>query len=142
MPGTFYVEIVAPDKHVFSNEATRFVAPGVNGSFEVLVNHAPLMAATTIGPVIVVTADDERVTFASSGGFVQVLENRVIMLSETAEPASEIDVERARKAEERALAAISTLRGEDRKDAETALKRARNRVRVAMGKVGTKAKQD
>jgi F-type H+-transporting ATPase subunit epsilon len=133
-----FVEIVAPDKHIFSSEATRFVGPGVEGSFEVLYNHAPLMAATTVGPVVVTTASGERVTFASSGGFVQVLENRVIMLSETAEPASEIDVERAQKAEERARAKLAHAEGEERKDAEAALERARNRVRVAMGQVGTK----
>jgi F-type H+-transporting ATPase subunit epsilon len=142
MPGTLFVEIVAPDKHVFSSEATRFMAPGVNGSFEVLLNHAPLFAATTVGPVIVTTATGERVTFASSGGFVQVLENRVIMLSETAEPSTDIDIERAKRAEERALAAISTTRGEDRKDAEDALERARNRVRVAVGQVGTQSRPE
>ena len=142
MPGTLFVEIVAPDKHVFSSEATRFAAPGVNGSFEVLYNHAPLMAATDIGPVVVTTASGERVTFASSGGFVQVLGNRVIMLSETAEPSSEIDVERARKAEERAIANLATTSGEDRKDAEDALERARNRLRVAMGQVGSQPAQE
>lgn len=139
MPGTFYVEIVAPDHNVFSGEASRFQAPGLNGMFEVLHNHAPMMAVLAVGPVVVVTPEGNRVTFAASGGFVQVLDNRVIMLAETAEPESEIDVERARQAEERARARIAEAESaEDRERAAAALERARSRLRVAMGQVGTR----
>ena len=88
MPGTFFVEIVAPSGTIFSSEATRFRAPGIRGSFEVLYNHAPLMAATGVGPVYVTTASGERITLVTSGGFVQVLDNRVIMIAETAERTS------------------------------------------------------
>ena len=79
----------------------------------------------------------ERITFATSGGFLEVIGNVVTLLAETVEPASEIDLDRARAAEERArqrlLASTST---EDRLLAEQALERARNRARVAMGQVG------
>ncbi len=137
MANTLYVEIVAPDKRVFQGEAQGVRAPGVEGSFEVLYNHAPMIAAIEIGPLFVTTAAGERITFATSGGFLEVLGNVVTVLAETVEPASEIDVDRAKAAEERArqrLAEAAT--GADRQRAEQALERARNRARVAMGQVG------
>lgn len=141
MADSFYVEIVAPDRSVFKGEALRFRAPGVTGSFEVLRNHAPLVAATGIGPVYVTLPSGDRFVLATSGGFVEVLNNRVIMIVEAAEPASEIDVERARAAEERArerLENSSNSSALDREAWEGALARARNRLRVAIGAVGKK----
>lgn len=139
MPRSFVVDIVHPTGSVFRGEVERFRAPGVEGSFEILKNHAPMLAETKIGPVVVTTQSGDRIVFATSGGFVQVVDNRVIMLVETAEPASEIDVDRARTAQERARDILLTAESEaDRKQAEAALERARNRLRVAMGEVGKK----
>lgn len=131
-----YVEIVAPDRSAFRGEATSFRAPGVDGSFQVLVNHAPMLAATGVGPVYITLPNGDQLVFATSGGFVEVLNNRVIMVTETAEPASEIDVERARAAEERARQRLAEgVSPEDRAAAEADLERARNRLRAAMGQV-------
>ena len=139
------VDIVVPDRHVFQGSAEIVRAPGVNGSFEVLKDHAPMIAAFGVGTLIVKTDDahrfadmfDDRIIFATSGGFLEVLDNRVTVIAETAEPASEIDVERARNAEERALRYLDEEEPEiEQSRAEEALERARNRVRVAMGKVG------
>jgi F-type H+-transporting ATPase subunit epsilon len=130
------VEIVSPDRAAYRGEARSFQAPGVEGSFEVLRGHAPMLAATQVGVVTVTTVAGERVQFATSGGFVEVLDNHVIMLAETAEPASEIDVERARASEDRAadrLAAAQTP--EEREALQAELDRARNRLRTAMGTV-------
>ncbi|MGA7304253.1 MAG: ATP synthase F1 subunit epsilon [Rhodothermales bacterium] len=133
------VEVVAPDRSVFKGEAIRFRAPGVKGSFEVLRNHAPLLAATGIGPVYITTQSGEKCVLASSGGFVQVVNNRVIMIVEAAEPASEIDINRARAAEDRAKEQLEHPNPGDREQWELALARARNRLRVAMGAVGTRS---
>jgi F-type H+-transporting ATPase subunit epsilon len=147
MADNLIVEVVAPDRSVFKGEAVRFRAPGVEGSFEVLRNHASMLAATDIGPVFITEPSGELCLLASSGGFVQVLDNRVIMIVEAAEPASEIDVERARAAEERAKEHLGNPNpnpnpnpgnGNDRLHWERALARARNRLRVAMGAVGTR----
>ena len=138
MADTFYVEVVAPDRSVFKGEALTFRAPGVSGSFQVLRNHAPLVAATGIGPIFITVKSGEKVVLASCGGFVQVLNNRVIMLVEAAEPSSEIDVDRARTAEQRAKEHLQQATPEDRPEWERALARARNRLRVAMGAVGTR----
>lgn len=142
------VDIVTPDGQTFQGSANGVRAPGVEGSFEVRNNHAPLIAAFNIGPLIVKTdsaheyADvhDNRIVFATSGGFLEVVENHVTVLGETVEPASEIDVERAKSAEERALERLNGgVKGDEREAYEDALNRARNRLRVAMGQVGTGA---
>lgn len=141
------VNIVAPDEHVYQGPANGVRAPGVEGSFEVRRDHAPMIAAFGIGPLIVKTeaahefADvhHDRIVFATSGGFLEVVDNNVTVLAETIEPASQIDVERAENAEERALRQLeSGVQGEEREIHEAALERARNRLRVAMGKVGTR----
>lgn len=132
-----YVDIVAPDKSVFRGEAEGVRAPGTEGSFEVRTNHAPMIAAFEIGPLVVRTEGGETLTYATSGGFLEVLDNVVTVLAETAEPTSEIDEERARRAEERARKRLDEA-GTDldaRKQAERELDRARNRLRVSMGDV-------
>lgn len=135
--GTLYVEIVAPDTKAFRGEAVSVRAPGVEGSFEVLYNHAPMIAATGVGQVVITTPEREEVEFATSGGFLEVLDNHVIMLTETAEPVHEIDLERAREAEERARERMrESMSPEERAAAEAAFERARNRARLAMGRVG------
>jgi F-type H+-transporting ATPase subunit epsilon len=139
------VDIVTPDGQAFQSAAHGVRAPGVEGSFEVRKNHAPMIAAFGIGPLIVKTKNaheyadvhDDRIVFATSGGFLEIVENHVTVLAETAEPASEIDVERAENAEERALRRLEAgVQGEERETYEAALDRARNRLRVAMGQVG------
>jgi F-type H+-transporting ATPase subunit epsilon len=95
-----------------------------------------MLAATGVGTVTVTTPGGERVSFTTSGGFVEVLDDHVIMLAETAEPVGGIDVERARAAEAGArerLAAVQTP--EERAAAQAELDRARNRLRASMGQV-------
>ncbi len=131
------VEIVAPDRRVFQGDARGVQAPGRFGSFEALFNHAPMIVAFDIGAVRVTTPDGEQVFFASSGGFLEVIDNRVTVLADTAEPVSEIDTQRAKAAEERALQRLrSTGEDIDRERASRSLERARNRLRVAMGRIG------
>jgi F-type H+-transporting ATPase subunit epsilon len=106
-----------------------------------------MISAFGIGPLIVKTqaaheyADihNDRIIFATSGGFLEIVDNKVTVLAETVEPASEIDVERAESAEERARRRLEKgLEGEEREKYESARERARNRLRVAMGKVGSR----
>jgi len=134
------VDIVSPDGSVFKGDAQGVRAPGVEGSFEVLYNHAPMVAAFGVGSIRVTTAAGDHIYYATSGGFLQVLDNSVTVLAETAEPASDIDVDRAQASEQRALERLQSAEGEAaRKEAEKALERARNRARVAMGQVGRRS---
>lgn len=131
------VEIVSPAGKVFTGEATGLQAPGVRGSFEVLRNHAPMVAAFDVGTLRVTVPSGDHIVFATSGGFLEVLNNTVSVLAESAEIPSEIDIERAQRAEERARTLLVEA-GEslERERALAALERARNRVRAAMAHVG------
>jgi F-type H+-transporting ATPase subunit epsilon len=132
------VDIVSPSGRVFSGEATRFKAPGVEGSFEVLKNHAPMLAAIEIGTIVVTGTDGKPFTIATSGGFVEVQNNVVTVIAETAEMASQIDIERAKAAEQRAVQALADADPESKEKMTEALDRARNRLRAAMGTVGSR----
>jgi len=143
------VDIVTPDGRTFEGAANGVRAPGVEGAFEVRTDHAPMIASFGIGPLIVKTeaaheyADvhDDRIVFATSGGFLEILENNVTVMAEAVEPASDIDVDRAERAEQRALRRLEegTSDPDERKKHEAALERARNRLRVAMGEVGAQS---
>ena len=136
MAGSLYVDIVSPTGSVFKGEVARVRAPGVQGTFEILHNHAPMIAAIELGPLFITLSNGDRVAFATSGGFVEVLNNTVTVLAETAEPASNIDIERAKAAEARALERMETGDEAEKRKARQALERAR--LRMSMGKVGTK----
>ena len=128
----FSLEIIAPDKVVFRSEATSLTAPGVDGLFQVLYNHAPLLAQLGIGPMTVKTTEGKDNDFAVSGGFVEVRNNRVVVLVDTVEAAGEIDVSRANAAKERAQERLHHRSQDiDVDRAEAALMRALNRMRVA-----------
>lgn len=134
-----FVEIVSPSGRIFSGEATGVRAPGVEGSFEVLRNHAPMIAAIDIGSLVVTDQSGNTITFATGGGFVEVSNNVVTVLAESAELASKIDVERAQAAEQRAVEALASATDAETKVKMTkALDRARNRARVSMAAVGKK----
>jgi len=136
MADQILVEIVTPERVIFRGEATSFRAPGVQGSFEVLANHAPMLAAASVGAIYVTTLDGKKISFATSGGFVEVTENRVIMIAETAEPVNEIDLERAQNAEEKIKLQLESADStEDKELLREDLERARNRLRLAMGSI-------
>lgn len=128
----FHLEIVAPDKVVYRGEATSLTAPGAEGLFQVLYNHAPLLAQLGIGRLTVRTMEGKDESFAVSGGVAEVRDNRVTVLVDTVEPADEIDVSRASAARERAQQRLHhRTRDIDVERAQLALLRALNRIRVA-----------
>ena len=132
---TFALEILTPDRKVYSGDVESFVAPGFEGYFGVLARHAPLIAAIRVGEIKVRTGSDDELLFATSGGFVEVLPDKVTVLSEAAEEATEIDVTRAESAKERAMKRLQEGRKAwDVARSETSLARAMNRLRVA-GKI-------
>lgn len=78
------VEIVTPDKKVFEGTATGVQVPGTAGSFEVLANHAPVISALEKGKVRVRTQNGSYQYFEIDGGVIEVLQNNVIVLAESA----------------------------------------------------------
>jgi F-type H+-transporting ATPase subunit epsilon len=129
---TFSVEIVTPARVIFQGEITSLSAPGTVGGFQVLYNHAPLLSSLGTGVLKIREPEGKDVVYATSGGFVEVKNNKAVVLVESAEPPAEIDVARAEAAMERAkkrLAAPSPDIDVDR--ARAALARALNRLHVA-----------
>lgn len=128
----FELEIVTPRKIAFSGQVESFSAPGVLGGFQVLHSHAPLLSNLRVGEVKVLDVKGKETRYATSGGFVEVRNNKVVMLAETAERSDEIDVERAKAAAERAKQRLSGNKGAvDADRARLALQRALNRLKVS-----------
>lgn len=128
----FKLEIVTPKKIVFSGDVVSFSAPGVVGGFQVLKSHAPLLSNIAIGEVKLVDTSGLELRYATSGGFVEVHENKVMMLAETAERSDEIDVSRAEAARDRARKRLAEKVADTDSDrARLALFRAMNRLKVA-----------
>lgn len=123
-----YVELVSPEREVWSGEATMVLARTLEGELGILPNHAPLLGQLAEGGVVIVRrpGDEEDLSAAVHGGFFSVSENRVSILSEIAELANEVDVDRARRALDRAAEA-----GADDEVAAAAAERARARLRAA-----------
>jgi F-type H+-transporting ATPase subunit epsilon len=81
------LEILTPEKKLFSDEVYGVQMPGISGSFEVLDKHAPLVSALKAGRVkILIDKHNNAAFFDIQGGFVEVLNNKVTLLAEGAEP--------------------------------------------------------
>src|ERR1700733_593247 len=113
-------ELVTPTRTLYSGQAEMIVCRVVDGEIAFLANHMPYIGALDAGLVRIVgpTSDDggageSDVRLAVHGGFVEVKDNRVIMLADEAELASEIDVEAARRAEADATGAMSSQGGDE-----------------------------
>ncbi len=91
------LEIVTPERRVLSVAVDEVRAPGVQGGFGIRLNHEPFMTALEPGRLTYVEGGREH-HYAIGGGFLQVADNRVMVLADTAEAAADIDVERARRA--------------------------------------------
>jgi F-type H+-transporting ATPase subunit epsilon len=132
MSKNFLLDIVTPARTVYSGNVQSFTAPGVIGSFQVLFNHAPLLSSVGIGEVKVTDTSGLTLHFATSGGFVEVKSNKVILLAESAERSSDIDVTRAQNAKKRAEdRLVKKSKDIDIERAQASLARALNRLKIA-----------
>jgi F-type H+-transporting ATPase subunit epsilon len=77
-----HIEIVSPDKKVFSGEVKLVQAPGTNGSFEILKNHAPIISTLKKGRVKIVEMDGKEQFFDIEKGVIEVNKNRIVLLTE------------------------------------------------------------
>ncbi len=130
-----HLEIVTPDKVVLDADVDYVGAPGVDGAFGVLHGHIPLLSALRVGELYYRKGNATHWVFVS-GGFSEVADNRVTVLAEAAELAADIDVERAKRAMERAQKRLET---HDPSDidflrAQAALNRAIHRLNVSGGR--------
>jgi F-type H+-transporting ATPase subunit epsilon len=128
---TILLEIVTPERLVFSEEVDAVTLPGSEGELGVLPHHAPLVSTLGIGELRIRRGGEEEL-FAIAGGFLQVRPDKVVVMAETADIASEIDLEKAQQARAEAEKALETgfEEGADLAAARAALQQALLRIRV------------
>jgi len=128
---TFSLDIVTPERKVFSGQAELAIFPGADGEFGILPHHAAMVSALNPGE-IKVNREQKSEYFALSGGFLEVRDNCVTVVADTAEPAAEIDIQRAQNSKETALNALSNSGGTmTEQQAAAQIKRAEARLKVA-----------
>ncbi len=124
------LEIVTPAKKLFSEDVRFVVVPGVMGELGILPEHTPLMSALKIG-IVRFEQDGKTYKVAINGGFVEIRNNKVSILADSAERAEDIDRHRAEIAKERAEKRLASKTSDlDVARAEQALKRALNRLKA------------
>lgn len=127
MAGELHLRIVTPDRTIVDRKVARVTFQGIDGSFGILPNHAPLMTAVaTAGYVEVTELDGTANKLFASDGFAQVQNNVLTMVCEAGEFRNEIDLERVKAAEARARERMSGLDklSEDFLKAEASLRKA------------------
>jgi F-type H+-transporting ATPase subunit epsilon len=135
MADAIHLDILTPEKAVFSDSIEMVTAPGGLGEFGVLPGHAALITTLEIGEVAI-KKDNREYWLAISGGFAEVENDKVTILAEAAELAQEIDIKRAENAKIQAEEKLKSLSSDDSQFSEVALalKRATNRIKVSARK--------
>jgi F-type H+-transporting ATPase subunit epsilon len=127
------IEIVTPDGIAFAGEVTACTAPGIDGQFQILNGHAPFLSILQIGELRVQMQSGEKL-LATAGGFLEVKDNIITIIVESAEFAEDIDISRAKEAEKRAREKLDDKGDIDLARAELSYLRALNRLKVASQK--------
>ncbi|CAH1195511.1 MULTISPECIES: F0F1 ATP synthase subunit epsilon [Paenibacillus] len=129
---TLLLEIVTPERLVYSEQVNSLIARGVEGELGILPGHIPLVTPLQIAPITIKNGKQEKLV-AVGGGFIEIRKDKVVVLAESAEFPEDIDVDRARAAKERAERRLSSQSNQDHFDhrrAEIALQKAINRINV------------
>jgi F-type H+-transporting ATPase subunit epsilon len=125
------IDVVTPKGIKFSGEAVSCTAPGWDGEFQILKDHTSMLTQLKIGSLVFGIEGKQKI-LATSGGYLEIQNNNISIVAETAEWADEIEMERAREAEKRARKRLERQEGGlDIDRAKFALARALNRIKVA-----------
>ena len=136
MASTFHIEIATPERLLTREKAIRSQIPTRDGYIGVLPDHAALLAELGIGALTYTTPDDHRFSLAISGGYVEIHNNVVRVLTDVAEKGQEIDVTRAEKDLKHAQdAMINPALGMDIASALIAIRHAQARITAARKQV-------
>jgi len=127
-----HLEIVTPERLAFSEDVDAVVCPGIEGELGILPHHAPLLTTLGVGELRIRRGSEEEY-FAIAGGFLQVRPDKVVVMAETADLDSEIDLEKAQEARREAERALESgyVEGADLAAARVQLQSALLRIRVA-----------
>lgn len=128
---SFLVEIVTPERKVYTETANMVSVKGIDGELGILPNHIPLVTPLRIAPVVI-KRDNKADVVAVNGGFIEVRKDKIVILAESAELATDINIERAEAAKQRAEQRLAANKQDqiDFRRAELALQRAMNRLNV------------
>lgn len=99
---TIKFEIVTPERVVLSQDILQISVPTTSGEITVLPDHIPLVSVLKPGVIEIKLADNTSEIMSTSGGFIEVMKDKVVILADTAERAEELDEERIKAAQERA----------------------------------------
>jgi F-type H+-transporting ATPase subunit epsilon len=127
-----HLEIVTPERRAYEDDVDAVVCPGIDGELGILPHHAPLLTTLGLGELRIRKGGQEEY-FAIAGGFLQVRPDRVVVMAETADLASEIDLQRAQQARREAEQALEGGFREtaDLSAARAQLQRALLHIRIA-----------
>ena len=123
------LEIITAERSVFEGEVDMVIAPGLDGQLGILPRHAPLMTILKPGELTVKKSGEDDIYVAVSGGFMEVIGNRVSVLADACERSDEIDEARAEEAIKRAQERFAQ-RGSDMEMERVMSSRNRAQVRV------------
>ncbi|WP_215492668.1 F0F1 ATP synthase subunit epsilon [Fenollaria sporofastidiosus] len=123
-----YLKVVTPDKLFFEGDIDMLVARTIEGDVGILLNHSPLVTILDIGRLVIKDGDERKVA-ACAGGYIDVRNNNITVVSDACEWEDEIDINRAERAKERASRKLED-KDTDTFKAELALKKAINRINV------------
>ena len=132
MASTIRLELVTPERLLLSEDVDEVVAPGYEGEFGVLPEHTQYLSILNIG-LLRYRKGGVVHKVALGGGFAEVTPERVVVMAETAERGEEIDRDRARRARERAEAALKALSLDDESYAKAAAALDRAIARLSAG---------
>ncbi|MCA1026345.1 MULTISPECIES: F0F1 ATP synthase subunit epsilon [Cytobacillus] len=129
---TIKVSVVTPDGPVYESDVEMVSTKAESGELGILAGHVPMVAPLQIGAVRL-KKENQSDLVAVSGGFLEVRPDQVTILAQSAEQATDIDLDRAKRAKDRAEQRLNETKREnvDFKRAELALKRAMNRINVS-----------
>lgn len=130
MSNTYKAQLLTPDGSKFEGEVKSATLPGVNGSFQILFNHAPIVSALGIGRIVLVDKENHESLYAVTGGFVEMKDNLLTILAEKAEEKTEIDKEEARLYINEIKSKLKSIKN-GREEFEVSLKIAENRLKIA-----------
>lgn len=123
-----YLKVVTPDKLFFEGDIDMLVARTIEGDVGILLNHSPLVTILDIGRLVIKNGDERKVA-ACAGGYIDVRNNNITVVSDACEWEDEIDINRAERAKERASKKLED-KDTDTFKAELALKKAINRINI------------
>ena len=129
---TMQLDIITAEQVTYSDEVNAVVAPGIEGELGILPHHAPLLTTLQPGELRIVKEGKEDAYIAVSGGFLEVMGNKVVILADTAERSEEIDMARAEEAMHRAQERLDRRASDvDLERGLAALRRSQFRIKVA-----------